>query len=288
MKDLSDTPVTKPCKNDLGRKLVKRLWHKALCVFKRADIKAGSLYEKCQNSFFGKLILKLTSEIILACLISAAVYFATDIHHNMTAMSTDIKNLNKVYISLSEEYTTSMFGTPYISFVDENNYKNNFYMLQKSVLRTVFDNDCIIAFFITAADSKSHLPVSAVSGEEQVLGKVTYTDIDFPTPQTEAYFNSDGRYAYYSETQGTGRYAMYNYYVFGYLPYGFTDDSSYNLIRNWDTEDGPDLSAHKKNREQARPNTFGVIADTYQDSVSIFPGSNEWSSMHYLLDKNSK
>ena len=261
---------------------------KLLIKLKKADEHANKIYSTCQKSFLGKIALKLISEITLACLIAAAVYLATNAYHTATAVSDDTKKINQVYISMSEEYADSLFGTPYISFVDENNLENNFYILNRSILRTVVDQNNIVAFFITSTDIKAKIPVTSISDEIKVIGKAVYSDIDFPNPQIEGNINNNGRYVYYSETQGTGRYAMYNNYIFGFLPYGFCDNSTPALINLVAFEDETyDVEQLNEIKKKAKPNTFGVVDPDYQELISILPLCEEWENMYYLLTRAS-
>ena len=261
---------------------------KLLIKLKKADEYANKIHSNWQKSFFGKIALKLISEITLACLIAAAVYLATNAYHTATAVSDDIKKINQVYISMSEEYADLLFGAPYISFVDENDLENNFYILNKSILRTVVDKNNIVAFFITSTDIKVKIPVNSISDEAKEIGKVVYSDIDFPNPQIEGNINSNGRYVYYNEIQGTGRYAMYNNYIFGFLPYGFTDNSTPKLINLVGFEGGNTNTAQLNEiKKKAKPNTFGVVAPDCQELVSILPICDEWENVYYLLTKAS-
>lgn len=262
---------------------------KFLIKLKKADAYANTMHSKWQKSFFGKIVLKLISEIVLACLIAAAVYFATNAYNTVTAVSDDNRKINQVYISMSEEYAGLLFGTPYISFVDENNLENNFYILNKSIVRTIVDKNNIVAFFVTSTDIKTKLPVNSISNEEKVIGEVVYSDINFFNPQVEANINTNGRYVYYSEIQGTGRYAMYNYYIFGFLPYGFIDDSTPELINLVAYEDqNIDPCQLYEIKKKAKPNTFGVVSNGYEDIISILPFCDDWENIYYLLIKASR
>lgn len=48
-----------------------------LKLLKSLDNKLNAAYASAQKSFAGRVLLKLTSEVILACLLAFAVYVAT-------------------------------------------------------------------------------------------------------------------------------------------------------------------------------------------------------------------
>lgn len=252
---------------------------------KRADAFINSKYQKILGSFFGKLAVKLISEIILAGLIALAVYCATTLYHNSLAVSEDNKKLERIYISVSDEYVNSLFGTPYISLAENDDLTNNFYMLNKAVLRTVSENNSVVAFFITSTDKNRKLPVDSYETEKRRIGKITYSDISFANPIANFNHTASGRYNFYSETQGTGRYGMFNYYLYGSTPYGFDDRSSNSLIGAKAFGESRQQEIEEL-RSKAKPNTFGVIADGYQDKISIIPIGEAWENVQYLLTKN--
>ena len=87
-----------------------------LKLLKSLDNKLNAAYASAQKSFAGRVLLKLTSEVILACLLAFAVYVATNTYHRSTAISENNQKLKHIYISISDEYITDLFGTPYITF----------------------------------------------------------------------------------------------------------------------------------------------------------------------------
>ena len=247
------------------------------------DKKLNYTYDKAQKSFIVKIILKLISEIVLACLIALSLYFATSLYNDAVAISTENKKLNQLYITMSDKYCTDLFGEPYIS-IEENGLTNNFYVLDATVLRTVVDEGNLVAYFITAKETKK-ISSSSAFKEKITLGKTTYLDMSFPNPEF-VYNNSvNGRYTYYGEIQGTGRYGMFNYYICGALPYGFFDECSSELIYTLSFEQDKN-SRIKELREKCKPNTVGVISQQYHDNVTFIPIWDEGENVYYLLNKN--
>ena len=79
-----------------------------LKLLKSLDNKLNAAYASAQKSFAGRVLLKLTSEVILACLLAFAVYVATNTYHRSTAISEDNQKLKHIYISISDEYITDL------------------------------------------------------------------------------------------------------------------------------------------------------------------------------------
>lgn len=253
-----------------------------LKLLKSLDNKLNAAYASAQKSFAGRVLLKLTSEVILACLLAFAVYVATNTYHRSTAISEDNQKLKHIYISISDEYNTDLFGTPYITF-DNNTLTNKFYILNKAILRTVVDKGNVVAFFITSTSSQIDIPVDSFENDTREIGNTTYDSIDFANPQIESNASANGRYNYYGEIQETGRYGMWNYYLFGTLPYGFDDDSAINLLMLTAFDDSPDQNQVEILRKTAKPNTFAIIASDYYDHISLLPISDEWENIYHLL-----
>ena len=177
---------------------------------------------------------------------------------------------------------TDLFGTPYITF-DNNTLTNKFYILNKAILRTVVDKGNVVAFFITSTSSQIDIPVDSFENDTREIGNTTYDSIDFANPQIESNASANGRYNYYGEIQETGRYGMWNYYLFGTLPYGFDDDSAINLLMLTAFDDSPDQNQVEILRKTAKPNTFAIIASDYYDHISLLPISDEWENIYHLL-----
>lgn len=171
---------------------------------------------------------------------------------------------------------------PYITF-DNNTLTNKFYILNKAILRTVVDKGNVVAFFITSTSSQIDIPVDSFENDTREIGNTTYDSIDFANPQIESNASANGRYNYYGEIQETGRYGMWNYYLFGTLPYGFDDDSAINLLMLTAFDDSPDQNQVEILRKTAKPNTFAIIASDYYDHISLLPISDEWENIYHLL-----
>ena len=140
--------------------------NKAFC---NIDKKLETIYKKSQGSFMGKVAIKIAGEIFLACLIALAIYTATTIYDRSISTAEENRKLDQLYISMSNDYIHSLFGVPFISIVDDNDYRNDFYVLEQAILRTVVDNSRIVAFFVTAVGEKTKIPVDSFWEEECVL-----------------------------------------------------------------------------------------------------------------------
>lgn len=169
------------------------------------------------------------------------------------------------------------------SLFDNNTLTNKFYILNKAILRTVVDKGNVVAFFITSTSSQIDIPVDSFENDTREIGNTTYDSIDFANPQIESNASANGRYNYYGEIQETGRYGMWNYYLFGTLPYGFDDDSAINLLMLTAFDDSPNQNQVEILRKTAKPNTFAIIASDYYDHISLLPISDEWENIYHLL-----
>lgn len=254
-------------------------------LFIKIDDFFGKLHEKISKWFFGKAFLKLSGEIVLALLVALAVYLGSSAYENSKIESIENENLNKLYISVSIDYVESLFGEPYIKIQESDSLQSQFYLLKDAVLRTVTENDTVVAFFITSKDEHRKISISTFYSGKRTIGKTNYFKVDFANPKIDSNLETNDRYCYYEEIQGTGRYAMYNYYLFATVSYGFVDDESVRLSEMYSTNS----SASKENtdplRKKAKPNTFGVIADGYEETVTLIPKVDEWQNIYYLLTK---
>lgn len=254
-------------------------------LFIKIDNSFDKLHKKISKRFFGKALLKLSGEIVLALVVALAVYLGTSAYENSKIESIENKNLNKLYISVSNDYVESLFGEPYIKISESNSLQSEYYLLKDAVLRTVTENDTVVAFFITSKSEHRKIPISAFYSGKQTIGKTNYFKVDFANPKIDSNLETNGRYCYYEEIQGTGRYAMYNYYLFATVPYGFIDDESIRLTEMYSTNDSVSKENADPLRKKAKPNTFGVIAEGYEETVTVVPPVDEWQNIYYLLTK---
>jgi hypothetical protein len=226
-----------------------------------------------------KLLVVLCSVIVMG-LIAVAIYLGAS---KQDSAGIDDK-LQEIYISTSHNYVNSLFGEPKISVKESDSLRSNFYLLDDAVLRTVTEDDSVVAFFITSKTEENKISVTSINSEE-VIGEASFLATEFPNPEIKADFSGNGRYNYYAEIQGTGRYAMYNYYVFATLPYGFLDDEGAELCRQFSQEEPDAIESVESLRDKATPNTFGVIADGYEEKITMIPEVNNWADIYYLLTK---
>jgi hypothetical protein len=227
-----------------------------------------------------KKALIMLCSIVLIGLVAVAICFGVSKQN-----STDIDDkLKEIYISVSHDYVNSLFGEPKVSVKENETLKSNFYLLDDVVLRTVTEDDSVVAFFITSTNEERKITVKSIDSEE-IIGETNYLDTEFPNHITKSDFRGNGRYNYYAEIQGTGRYAMYNYYVFATLPYGFIDNESAELCRKYSQEESVAIESVESLRKNATPNTFAVIANGYEEIITMIPDVNTWADIYYLLTK---
>lgn len=259
-------------------------------VFKRIFDCIGSVCNKTMCAILGEMTLKeairkLVGEIILALLIASAVYGATALYDIVNSNRIENDQLNQLYVSVSNEYVESLFGKPYIQVDEAEELKSSFYVLNGVVLRTVSDNDSVVAFFITAVEKSRKVPVDSYEDQKRIIGKMKYSDVAFTNPVNVANTAMSGRYTYYSELQETGRYGMFNSYIYGTAPYGFVDSETIEFIRV-STIENESSQKIQSLKEKAYPNTFGVIASGYEEKISIIPLCEDWDSIYYMLTRH--
>lgn len=261
---------------------------KAWKKIKQADAKASLIYEKLSKLLAFRIITKLAGEIVLACFVAFAVYVATGIYNDMRVVSQENKKIDNVYISVSDDYVESLFGIPIVSEEDSNHLINKFYLLDDAVLRTVSKDDSVIAFFVTSKKRSRKIPVSSYNNKTVKIGSITYAkNCEYNEKlHTDYFISGQGRINYYCEFFYTGRSRMYNIYIMGTVAYGFNDQNAKDLLL--DTRDNPIESNIITLRKKARPNTYGVIANGYENMVSIIPqgefSSGSWLDMYYLIN----
>ena len=250
---------------------------------KQLDEIAEKKYNILKESFFGKISIKLFGEVILAFLIAGAVYLGTTIYNDLSVISVDNQKIDQIYISISDEYIQEQFGTPYICFNDSEELTNRFYLLEDAILRTVSKENRVVAYFITITNETRRIPVDSFGIGKNILGKITYSETMFSEPKIYANITANGRYCYYVEVQGTGRYGMFNYYLYGNAPYGIVNSDVASLISNVADQLGEDVELDIL-RQKTKPDTFGVIADGYEGMIGILTFCDEWENMYYLLN----
>ena len=254
-------------------------------LFVKIDKRFNEFYEKASRSFLGKISLKLLSEVLMALLIALAVYLGTLAYEYSKIESIENEKLNKLYISVSNDYVESLFGEPYIKIQESDYLQSQFYLLKDAVLRTVTDNNNVVAFFITAKDEKRKIPILTGFSENQIIGKSNFYEVKLHNPLIESNQSGNGFYGYYVEMEATGRYGMFNYYLFATVSYGFIDDASSHLTQKHFLNNSMSQETQEVLRKKAKPNTFGVIADGYEEMISIIPFVDEWENIYYLLIK---
>ncbi len=89
---------------------------------------------------------------------------------------------------------------------------NKYFVLNNAILRTVSEDETVVAYFVTSINEHKNIPVDFYESEASILGKATYAAVSSVTasPKVDSSAEMNGRYNYYSEMYGTGRYGMYN------------------------------------------------------------------------------
>ncbi|MBO7393582.1 MAG: hypothetical protein J6U98_05210 [Abditibacteriota bacterium] len=237
---------------------------------------------------FGKaLLLILIGAVLLAAAVFTGIFLT--LHRAADKASLIAKendNLNRIYVSVSSEYVDKLFGVPVAKTTEaEGEFTDRFYALRDAVLRTVSDSDGkVLAYFVTSKSATRLIPIKRFYDDKirPELGVTAYGNVSkvFENPEVASEYTLDTMDVYYSETEGTGRYGMYNSYVFGNVYYGFGGDSAVKLAEAESLKKDP-----KKVRKSVKPDTYGVIAAGYEDKIGIVPQCDDWYDICYLLKK---
>ena len=119
--------------------------------------------------------------------------YATALQEHTSRIDNDNQNFNSLSIGLNEDYVNSLFGIPIMTFPEysmvlNDDYfyvnldfplRNNFYILEDSVLRVVFDNrNAVVAYFITITEMGRVIPLSVPFKADRIyLGECTFYSI---------------------------------------------------------------------------------------------------------------
>lgn len=243
------------------------------------------------NTILAKLLVWLLSEIVLAIVVGYFVNLFNVYQTKKNQDAIEIKKINRIYVQVSDDYVESLFGTPVISIRGEGQMVESFYTLDTCVLRTVSDNNTVVAYFVTITSEECFVPLILYDDDVYNLGMITYDQFPMVYNHSvviEANAESDGRFCYYGEKHGTGRWAMYNFYVLGNVAYGYLDIDSINLINSAGGFSGlAGFVDPEEQRKQTKPNTYGVIAYGYQDRIGVMSDNNVdwqvWDDLYYLF-----
>lgn len=246
------------------------------------------LFKKSQHvkSKLNQLVKWILPQIVSALLIAAAISGSTLLLQNLSKNHEEDKLLSNINIGVSNEYMNYNLGVPIIEFAEENELRNCFYKLNTVTIRGVFDENKLIAYFITITDKNRELFLSEFVPfyNNEKLGTFSFSQID----NSEEPDYIDGNvsanlvYSYYYETYYNGNPGEYNYYCYAILPYGFIDKDSGDLL--FDSSEyfinsvkSPSIELFKYERILARPNSIGIIDVNYIDKINpIFP-NDDWN-----------
>lgn len=264
------------------KKLIKKIFE--------IDKKMLKISNKINNTFFGKVLLKIVSETFLAILIAAAIYTSQALYEDASRLTKDNLCYENLTIGLSEDYINSLFGIPKFTLYD-GSIKNNFYQMKDSILRVCLDSeDTTIAYFITVTKSGRAISLSPYYQDKNIkLGEVTFADINILPIKIDANVAASGdEYNYYAEWFYIGNPGSYNTYIYSINSNGICNDYDIKLTGeayfNYYLKNGKvELENIQQHRYQAKPNTFGVIALGYKDKIDVIPFNDRWKDVCRIL-----
>jgi len=256
-------------------------------IFMRLDSVMLEKYERCKKLFFGRLAIKLVSEIVLAIFIAFAILIVMNVRENRARITNENTMYRNVSIGVSEAYIDFLFGVPKVSifeyyiFEDESfRLKNNFYVREDSVLRIVLnEQNKVVAYFVTITGSGRVIPLYVPYQDERIyLGRNTFSEIF--SDQFSMGLNVAGAgsaYNYYAEIYNRARAGNFNCFFAAIVSYGFFDTNTHNMFEEaFDLNDiwsgtvqmSDTISEH---RRRVIPNTFGVASPMYSGIIGVVP-----------------
>lgn len=232
-----------------------------------------------------RMLNTIAKECLLALLVTVFLTLSTSFYENAKQHSQVNEKLNSIYLTVSDEYVETLFGVPRVSVKENDELTNNFYIVDDVVLRTVSNENIVVAYFITSLDSNRKTPTQDHSSDDIFIGEVTFEDINHPNPIIDTSYSMDPTIIYYSESQGTGRYGQYNHYIYGCASYGFVNEDTYDFITSINCEKELSYEESQRLRNKVKPNTFGVVLEEYSNIISINPKSDGWVSTYHIINQ---
>lgn len=262
---------------------------KIITKISNIDKKMLNISTKINNTFLGKIIIKITSETLLAILIAVAIYASQILYEDASRLTKENSYYENLTIGLSEEYVNYLFGVPKFNLYD-GSIKNNFYQMKDSILRVCFDStNTSIAYFITVTNSDRTISLSSYYQDINIkLGESTFDNIGMEPIKIDVNVAGSGdAYNYYSEWFYIGSPGNYNTYVYSLNSYGIFNEVDINLIieaNHYFLESNQvELENIQQYRYEAKPNTFGVIALGYEDLIDVIPSNEIWKDVYSTL-----
>lgn len=202
-----------------------------------------------------------------------------------------IAKLNEINIGVSRSFAESMLGSPkYMANFDSVNISDEYYIIDQVVVRLLYQDDIIQAFFVTICDEKYKglIPVSiyehVVNGKK--LGEFSFYDIEYVPLKIRGFLQNGTGYGCYIEAYYFASSGNYRTFFFANLPYGLLeaefDFGSQTLDDELEGEMADiDIDTHLDcDRKKSFPSTFGVIGRDLDDDF-IFDILTDWSKIDY-------
>lgn len=213
--------------------------------------------------------------------------------------------LDKLAIGISEEYVSSILGVPLISHIDDNGMTDCYYVMNGIIVRTLYWENILNAYFITITDKERTYEVKN-RNYNYVLGEDTYDDFSEHVLGIESKISGSGNIHFYGEVRDTGRRNMFNSPVLATMQYGTDfDENPGLLIENayvaimkhyGDDIDAMDyyiqdtewieniLGIVDEERRTIRPNTYGEIGGRYDMNIRILDRHSSWTKITQILN----
>ncbi|MHB8128953.1 MAG: ETEC_3214 domain-containing protein [Mobilitalea sp.] len=244
-----------------------------------------------------RFITKFFSEVLLAIIISVAIYMSNTFYDEASRLKIENEKLRSLAVGISQNYMNSLFSIPQVDYTSIDGYHVSAYILNDYVILATFDKDLLVSFFLAIVDNERKIDLSTYYGQENiVLGKSTFYDTS-NKPNAEVNIPASGTYMYYRETSSYGRPGDFNSYVYAFTPYGTDVGTDASNIINASREYLDDTIGEANNdnliykdeydnaRKMVRPNTFGIIMSGYEEKISIIPYDDEWINILGVINQ---
>ncbi len=235
--------------------------------------------------------LKWLGKKIVEILLTTFVIYSVIVLINWFSINQNERDsIDKINIGVSREYVEDTIGSAPLQYVIDDNFIERYYITSNNVIRVLYENDSVVAYFITN-----------ITGENLYFGELTESYLIYDVIEEgfaantiqnhvkiEAGTSGPGKYQFYNEIYGSGSYNNYYTIYYSILNYGECDEIQSELITAaqlllMDEDYSPSNQVGDRYlidgelytyREECKPNTIGVVKYGYEDRL-LLPSENE-------------
>ena len=213
-------------------------------------------------------------------------------------------DIDKINIGVSREYVEEHTGVAPLQYVIDDKYIEVYYITSNNVIRVLYEDDMIVAYFITNTTGDNiyfgEITERYLIGDVLEKGFATNTIENYV--EIEAGTSGVGKYQFYNEIYESGSYNNYYTIYYSIFNYGEYNDMRSELINvaylhliNEDyykaSQDGDRALIEGElyeYRERCTPNTIGVVKHGYADELLVPSENDEYMIILGLIDTIQK